>query len=455
MRTENYLRELYFILFAQRKVIIWTTVVFFVLSVLIAFLWPPTYSASGTIFVRGKKIEKSPEAIEQVDLRTSLITKEDLASEEKILTSSDVIGQTIQYLQENNLYKKKRDEKLSLYDEVYNVKSSIKTEIIPVSNVIVITFFDSNSKYAVTFLKALIDHYMMYRLQVHNPNEAEKYFSQQADQFKDRLENKENELMGIVSKTQSPAPQKEIENDLLLKSELEKELNILRSDAIDKELSVQHLDKALKDKNMHYFSFIENKPLNDLSAKLQDLFIEKGRTLRAYNTASDKVKLIDKQIDDTYTLLKAEVEAIKGNLLKQLKIIKYKIGSIESRIDQINRDNVARQKQIIDTNRLERDANIFKFSYETFTKRKEESRAVTATNIPSNISILSEAFPSDGPVFPKKGIVIPLGVIVGFITGCSFGFLKEYFDHSFKKPSDVKNYVELPVIFSIPKWERK
>ena len=91
--------------------------------------------------------------------------------------------------------------------------------------------------------------------------------------------NKEDELMGIVSKTQAPAPQKEIENNLLLKSELQKELTILRSDAIDKELSIQHLDKALKDKNMHYFSFIENKPINDLSAKLQDLSIERGQNI--------------------------------------------------------------------------------------------------------------------------------------------------------------------------------
>ena len=85
-----------------------------------------------------------------------------------------------------------------------------------------------------------------------------------------------------------------------------------------------------------------------------------------------------------------------------------------------------------------------------FRKEREESVAVTAKNIPSNVSILSEAFPSDGPVFPKKQIVIPLGLLIGFITGLSFAFIREYFDHTFKKPSDVQTYVDLPVIFSIP-----
>jgi len=123
---------------------------------------------------------------------------------------------------------------------------------------------------------------------------------------------------------------------------------------------------------------------------------------------------------------------------------------MEREIDDINRHNVSLQKQIIDTNRIERDANLYKFSYDTFSKRREESVAVTAKNMPSNVSILSEAFPSDGPVFPKKQIVIPLGLLIGFITGLSFAFIREYFDHTFKKPSDVQTYVDLLVIFSIP-----
>jgi uncharacterized protein involved in exopolysaccharide biosynthesis len=455
MRTENYIRELYFILFAQRKIIIWTTVLVFVLSVLIAFFWPPTYSASGTIFMRGKKIEKSPEAIEPVDLHPSDVTKEDLASEEQILTSSDVIGRTIKYLQEMKLYRKTGGKEISLYEEVYKIKDNIKTQIVPTSNNIIITFFDKDLKYAVTLLKALLEQYITYRLQVYNPNQSEIYFSQQADQFKERLENKEKELMNIVEKTQIPDPKKEIENNVTLKSELERQLGILKSEEIEKELNIQHLEKALKNKNIQYFSFMENGPINNLSNKLEELFLERGRILRAYNPMSDKVKLIDKQIDDTYALLKSEVETIEGNIQKQLKVIKYKIGATESKIDEINRNNVALQTQLIEEDRIARDANLYKFSYETFSKRKEESRAVTATNVPSYISILSEAFPSDGPVFPKKGVVIPLGIVVGFIIGCSLGFLKEYFDHTFKKPSDVENYLDLPVIFSIPKWGEK
>ena len=52
--------------------------------------------------------------------------------------------------------------------------------------------------------------------------------------------------------------------------------------------------------------------------------------------------------------------------------------------------------------------------------------------------------------FPGMEVIIPLGILIGFITGLSLGFLREFFDHTFKKPSDVENFIGLPVIFSIP-----
>ncbi|MBF0564451.1 MAG: hypothetical protein HQK89_04345, partial [Nitrospirae bacterium] len=84
-------------------------------------------------------------------------------------------------------------------------------------------------------------------------------------------------------------------------------------------------------------------------------------------------------------------------------------------------------------------------------KHKQEARLNSDTKS-SNffITVLNKAFPSDGRVFPKKRIVIPLGLIVGFMTGCSLGFVKEYFENTFKRPSDVEVYAQIPVLFSIP-----
>jgi uncharacterized protein involved in exopolysaccharide biosynthesis len=386
--------------------------------------------------------------LESIERRPFPLTKEDLASEIQILTSPDVIERTITHLRERNLYGKN----ISLVEEVYSIQKKLKTAILPASNVIEVSYYHKDPKQAVAVLETMMDQYVVFRNSVYNPDQAEHFFSEQANQFRGGLDKNEKALLALVEKTGIPEPQKEIEKNILLKKDLEQQLNILKNEAIEKKESIHHLEKALRDKNVQYFSFIDNKPINDFSLRLEELHIERGKVLRAYNEMSDKVKLIDRQIDDTYALLKSEVNAHKENQSKLLRIISDKIRSLENRVERINALNVELQKQLVEMQRIARDSRLQEFSYETFSKRREEARmnANVIGSTLANVSILNKAFPSNGPVFPKPIIVIPLGILIGFITGCSFGFLREFFDHTFKKPSDVHDYAELPVIFSIP-----
>lgn len=465
IKTENYIRELYFILFRQWKIIIGTTILFFVIAFLIAFLWPPTYSASGSVLLKGRKMEKSPEAIERLELRPSGLRREDLQSEVEIMISPDVIERTVKYLQGKNLYRKD----IKVINEVYSIQKNLSTKIIPISNIIEITFLSKNRTDAVNVLNTLMEQYINSRLQIYSPSEAEKFYSEQADMFRDELYKKEKDMVGIIEGSMVADPQKEIDSNLLLKQALEQQLSFVKNEAIDRRLTIQHLDNAVKEKDpqmfslkyldnalkgkdFHLFSFIETLPFVNFNSKLQELYIERGKVLRSYNENSDKVKLIDKQIRETISRLKSEVNAYKENQVKLLRIAEDKIRNIEDKLEKITARNVELKKALVDIQRVEREVKLSESSYDAFAKRREESkadRAGTATTL-ATISVVSRAFPSEGPVFPKKDIVIPFGLLAGFITGCSFGFLREFFDHTFKKPSDVYNYAGLPVIFSIP-----
>jgi capsular polysaccharide biosynthesis protein len=39
------------------------------------------------------------------------------------------------------------------------------------------------------------------------------------------------------------------------------------------------------------------------------------------------------------------------------------------------------------------------------------------------------------------------------VLGCGLGFLREYLDHTFKRPEDIVRFAELPVLFSLEKWK--
>ena len=241
-----------------------------------------------------------------------------------------------------------------------------------------------------------------------------------------------------------------------VKMDLEQQLNKLKNDAIEKRLFIEHLEKISSDKNIQFFSAIENPAINGLSGlgpKLQELVAERRNIQRIYHPLSEKIQAIDEHIDNTYLALKKEVIAYRANLSNHLRIIDEKIIYIEDSIDNISMRNVEVRREQIHIGRIEKEIQLMLFSFETFSKRREEAKISGSKDTAglSHVSILNKAFPSRGPVYPKKQVVIPLGLIIGFITGCSLGFLREYFDHTFKKPGDVETYTGLPVILSITK----
>lgn len=459
-QIEDYKAELLTIFFAQKRTIVSITALVTIGAVLIAFFWPPVYSATASILIRGKKVEMGTGTLELEKPYAAKLTKEDMSSEVLILKSIDVRRNTAKYFQENKTPFKKKDE-MDIKNLAAFLKNNLQTKIVPVSNAIEIILLDNDPDDAVIILNALVNQYLLYRRQVYNPDQVGLFFSQQADKFKEELTKKGDELIKLVEKTRMSDPQKEIENNLLIKQGLEQGLNVLINDAIEKELQVRHMEKMLNDDNIQFFSFIENPAINGvegLSPKLQRLVLERGNILRTYHPLSEKIKAIERQIDDVYLTLKKEVRAYKENLENELRIANEKIVSTKGRLDKIDTRNVALRGLYVRSQRIETEAKMMLSSYEIFSRRKEEARisgSLNKENLFSNVSILSKASPSKEPVFPNKKIIIPMGIIAGFITGCSFGFLREYFDHTFKKPGDVMNYAGLPVIFSISYMEHK
>jgi uncharacterized protein involved in exopolysaccharide biosynthesis len=444
IQTENYKRELIFIFFAQKKVIIWTTLFIFLCSILIAFFWPPTYSSTGTILIRGKKVVNNPESLQQIGLRNLPVSEEDLFSEVEILMSNDTVQMAIDALK----------EKAILGDEdVMDIKANFQTEVVPTSNVIKTTYNSKEQEKAVKVLDALMENYILYRTKVYRADEANVFFNEMSNKFRSGLENKEDEMQSFIDKNRVANPELEIEYNIRLKKDLELELSILRSEYIDKKMLVNHLESTIHLRDLQYFSFLENEQIKELSLQLMEISVERAAVMKTYLEGSERAKDMDRQVDDIFLKLKGEAVAIKEDQVNRMHIIGQKIKNMEGQISAITRKNVELHKWQIDLNRISRETALLQHSYETLSTKREEARIEiegNKSNFNTSVSVLSSAFPSDGPVFPVKGIVIPLGLFVGYICGCCLGFLREYFDHTFKKPSDVVTYAGLPVIFSVP-----
>ena len=451
---ENYKRALLSICFAQKKVIVQITLLITACAVLIYLFWPSTYSANGSILVRGQKFARAPEALEQQQalIRALPITKEDLFSEVQILLSPTVIRKTIESLQATNLLKNKNLADTDLVNLVYYFQSKLDVEVIPASKVIKVTFESRDRPLAVHLVQKLMEEYINYRHEIFSPSQEQGFFSRNAQKFRDSLDAKEKELMNLIEKTKMPNPEREIESNVLLKKELEQQLMQFKIEAVEKKMQIQHLEIALQSQNIQYFSYIENRIINDIASKIMEIYVERDNLLRVYNPESERIKTLDDSLAHKVSMLKAEVTSFKENFQEQMLIAQEKIITIQKRLQKIEDRNVELQKQFVSSKRLTKELELLQYSYEIFLKRQQESEvdnSIDASDLSLYVNILSRAMASDNPVFPTI-MIIPLGVLIGFITGISIGFLLEYFDHTFKRPSDVHQNTNITVLFSVP-----
>lgn len=460
VKTEDYVRDLTTIFFAQKRIVLLTTLLFTVLALLVAFLWPPIYASEGTIFVKSKKREKSPEALEISQGQSSLmtaVTKEDLASELNIITSYDVLENTLKQLAAGQQLHDPLDlaDTMALQRAVGALKDSLEINLVPSSNIIEVRYLHRDPQYALAVLRQLFDEYLRYRFDIYNPTETESFYKNQTVKFNEVILAQEKQLLLLNQAAGTPRPDLEIENNIGIKKTLEQQLVDLRSQQIEKQQQVRRLETALTAKNPQLFSALGVSAIATLAEKVQGVMLERAGLLSLYRADSQKIRNIDRQLETSFAALQKEVEGYVKDQHSAVEILDQQIVMLEERIQGLVERNLALSGHQIEMQRLNRELDLGRQSHDIFMKRWEEARINSSPEANSlfAINVLSRPTVSAAPVFPKRGTLIPIGILAGYITGCCFAFVREFFDHTFKTPEDVSRYAALPTIFSIPEYE--
>jgi len=123
---------------------------------------------------------------------------------------------------------------------------------------------------------------------------------------------------------------------------------------------------------------------------------------------------------------------------------------------------IARQEQIV--NRvaekadqlllLEEEAQSSRAIYQDLYTKLEEAR-VTAGIKASNITLIDPARTPAQPSYPKKKMTLALGALAGLMCGLLGAFTWDYFDDSVATPEEAEQIMSVPVIGTIPDFNRK
>ena len=454
VNTRDYVREFLVMFFIRKRIIVSFLIIFFTGSICIAFLWPPKYRAQGSIFLKSNPVLKSPQSIEVVSSGIPRVKDENLNSEMQLFQSIDVVEKAVVEINSNTSIFGRMDESSDRFESVVQkVYNSLSIELYPNSDIFYVYFTWDNPKKAEVILNTLMDQYMECRNRIYNPKEAQDFFSKQLTKFDDKLRKLEDESIKVAEQPNVVNPEEKIKNNLLIERELKMILNSLQIELVEKRNKVEYLRKTLSSNKVSFFSTIDNPSILNLSKRLQENITEKTKLLTMYQPGSNMIKQVDQKIKDLDNYLRSEVRGILADEESKLKILENQIHDVQMRIQNTNDINLNLYKSVVQSNRIKRDKDLLEDSYNTFAKRLEEARIDTATtNRLFSVSIVSRPHASPVPVFPNKKKVIFIGILLGMVIGSMFGFLVEFFDHTFKRPEDVRNYVDLPTLYSIPKF---
>lgn len=455
IKTQDYIRDFITMFFVRISLIIGITLIFAIAAILIAFFWPPTYSAKGSILLKSTRALKIPESLERIDLDVPVIRENDLNSEMQIIAANNVIENTIKSLQDRNLvFHKKGSTPEKIKKLVWKVQKNLTTELTPRSNIFDVVLKWKDRREAEIILETLMNEYLNYRAGIYSPVEAQAFFKKQLEIFSKNLIEMENNLIRLAEHSNSAQPSREIEHNLLLEKNLATSLNEVRNRWVESKNYISYLESALSSPDIHFFNFIDNIEIGRFSDKLQYLLIERESLLKIYQPDSKKVRMMERQINDMYKTFKSEVKGYVDDQKAKLYAMEKTMDSLEERLTKFSSKNIKLYKNMVETRRINREIRMLEDSYITFAKRWEQARieSTTDSNRLFAVSILGNAQAAQAPVFPNKRTIIPIGILLGLLLGFAIGFLMEFFDHTFKRPEDAMTYADLPHICSIPRW---
>lgn len=144
-----------------------------------------------------------------------------------------------------------------------------------------------------------------------------------------------------------------------------------------------------------------------------------------------------------YEVSKLDAEALKGviNKLKEL-IRKYELKVVAAPTQELE---LARLEQEVESNR-----QIYNMLLEQ-SKAANLSKALEYVKVETRYRIIKPPKKPLYPVKPEKAKIAGMALLIGVMLGLGLAFLNEYMDHSLKTVEDVEDYLDLPVLGTIPK----
>jgi polysaccharide biosynthesis protein PslE len=340
------------------------------------------------------------------------------------------------------------------------LEHNLHPAVIKMSDVIEVNFTSHDPNWAHDFLARLIDKYLEYHAGLSSDPQAEKFFNQQAQLLKAKLDSSEDQLRQFEVQTgiTDLAAQKQALVNRL--SDLQIQNNRTGAESAASREQVTELSTQLQqtpERIGKEVRSVQNAALQQLKPQVMQLRAERADLLSRYQPTSQRIQEIDAKLaaaqrildnenqlevqekssdlNPVWVSLDTSLEQAKTNVAADdatLTALRSEIQKTESDLAQMTNSGVTHD-------RLEQQVTTDKEAYLSYVRKGEEARTAQALNLSKilNVSIAQPASLPLRPLYPKVWFNLLVGLVLAGGMGVGAAYWEEEHDDLIYSPSAI------------------
>lgn len=470
------LRDVLAVLFRQRRLVVLTFGGIFAAALLYGVL-SPSYQAHMTLLVRRRRLDPMVTSMPATpEFARQEISDEELNSEAEILRDQDLLAKVAV---ETGLVS---EGKLWLLDgggrevrvaqAVRRLAGQLKVEPVRKTTLISVSYESGDAARAARVLAALARAYLQKHEEVHHPVGEFRFFDQQMNHYRARLEEAEMRLLdftrdqGVVSGA--------MERDIALQklSEVDASYRQGRIAIAETEQRVRSLQAKLAsfpERTTTQVRVADNPQLLEkLKSRLLELGLERTQLLTKFEPSYRLVQEVDQQIAETKAAISTEEALPLRDETTELDAnhewAKAELAKAQVELDALHARNSGTARLLTEAYKtarqlgagalrqqdLLRDMKEAEESYLLYVKKREEARIGDALDERGIVNV-TIAEPPTVPALPKRSTWTfgLLGLVLGGAVSTALAFAADFLDPSFRTPEEVVAFLGAPVLASL------
>ena len=447
---------------------------------LFSYIYTPTYESTAKVLILPKTNAEVVLSAGESDNRILPVSTEDINTEIELLTSNEIIIDTVRSFENDNglalkapdnswvdktadFIKKtvsktliflKLKENLSLFDSsVAELKNSIEVEPVAMSNIILIRLKTELPEKAPIILKRLLEIYMTKHNNAFIKEEGIQFLNNQTNDYYNKLESAEKGHKELQKKWDIVDLKRQKESNIELLAELSMNLknNELAYEEIKSRIIILKEVMAKNEKEIVITKEMQTIPsIEELGKSIVPLLVKRSDMQKSFNPASREYRDLESQIEALWGEVKKEIiKAVKTEEM-EMEILKNKQVLLKGKIAGLKEETNTLNEREMTLNNLEREIKLLENNYVLYASKTEDARINREQRKQdlANVYIADKASMPVKPDFPKRLLMLFVSVTTGLFAALATPFLLEFLDHRLKTPSEVEHILSLPVICS-------